>query len=376
MSHEETRTTTKVNHRMNEMIWYWCSQSHLRQWTLAGTAMLGILGAAGFTASLPFHFRAEAQFACKACESTPMVAPAITEQMMSTAYDRLGSAAGTLGDKVTTAVKSETTGTCQLCVTVDAVDPTHAQKLATTLAEMLGEQKAPTAAKPSAPAADAQAATEAFQVADEKYRDALARLGERETKSTDPWVAPAQAAEESTEPSAPMMTTRAIVPASRAAEETLIQTALRECMYRRNNLAELYSEEHPAVIALDRQIQHLERQSAGSEAPASNVDLAGYDEAAADINSAAAVQQLATEVESLKQMRDEAWQAVEQAKMASHVDAFEFAATSPVTLGTTKYVGPDRRWMFLVTTLCILTAAAGVELVISQRLASLKKQES
>ena len=124
-------------------------------------------------------------------------------------------------------------------------------------------------------------------------------------------------------------------------------------MYRRNRLAELYSEEHPAVIALDRQLQHLEQQMSGNEGRSgSNVDLAGYDEATSDINEAG-VEQLANEVDSLKKVRDAAWQAVEQAKLANHADSFDFTAVSPVTLGTIQMSGPDRRLMFLATTVCV-----------------------
>lgn len=369
MPHEKSRCAHDEN---QSLFWKWCSLTHVRHMTLAGTAILGTLGGAGFSSTLPCQFCSEAKLVCQPLAHSPVAPPVITEAIMKAAYERMGTAAGTVGDKVTTDVRIDHAGTCELTILAHAADPTHSQTLACTIAEIISEKRS------GDHHADSHSATEAamhaFEVADGKYRDALARLGERESKPSDPWVAPAGATEpESSEPQAPMMTTRAIVPASRVEEETLLQTAHRECMYRRNHLAELYTEEHPAVIALDRQIEHLKRQMAGGPSTAQpNVHLTSHDEAAADIN-AAAVEQLATDVESLKKARDAAWRAVDEAKLADHADGVDFAVVSPIKHGLTQYTGADRRGTFLITVLSVLSSCGLTEVVLRKKLAERAK---
>jgi hypothetical protein len=106
---------------------------------------------------------------------------------------------------------------------------------------------------PAPSSALAQAQRE-FENADQAYREALAAWGEEEPEPEFDDGVQMVSGESS---SASLMTTPSLLPAHRQKEQTQIDQAIHECSVERDRLAELYTDEHPAVIELDRQLAYL-----------------------------------------------------------------------------------------------------------------------
>ena len=194
--------TTTMHHAINAKCEKWFANTSLRVWTLAGSghALHSGRSRGHRVASLSLSCRGEFRLSIDYFKTHGD--SEITDGLLRAAYDRLGLSVDTLRDRASAKVNIDPQGVCHLCISVDAVDPTHAQTLACTLAEILGENKAQGLAG-AKNRSKMLVAHQAFLAADEKYRQSLARLGERESKSTDPWVEPVKGSENGSSEIAP-----------------------------------------------------------------------------------------------------------------------------------------------------------------------------
>jgi hypothetical protein len=318
---------------------------------------------------LPSEYLAEASFLVGSCEQGMPATSLLSRELIDRSLDQVGwresSGQRPVFDML---VQGDGADHHQVTVTARCQNPSDASLLAMTVAENL--VRGPFV-RQEAPAALADAEQQVRE-ADTRYREALADWG-RESNA----LAVSSPADEivQTKGAAPadaeIFTAPAILSPERAAKKSLVETALLECMSRRQRMVDLYTQEHPSVVALDRQIIHLQSLLA-SEMPApmadarisSSVPAQTADSSTEDRATSAELAARREQVEQLALARESALQALQEVRTVSA----EGGATLPEVLSAVvpgprglREVGSSKTSFFIGWTALVVVAASLVE---------------
>jgi hypothetical protein len=305
------------------------SPTTLRRSLLIATTVAGTLTSAVIASKLPCQFEAQASFLVAQSDqglpATSLLNQSLVDETLAQAgWVESTKAKPTFDLRVLAAPPDRH----QITVLARCENPADASLLSIQLAENLARHQFSPADETESLTA-VQQAQQKWDQAEARYREALADWG----KDNNSAVPPNDESNETilqtnaTEAGDDVFTAPSMVSPSRAAKRNLVESALIECQSRRHRLADLYTQEHPAVIALDRQIAHLEALIKESAQPglADDLDIQSTQhEATSRVVPQADLQKRKEEVERLAQERNLAMEELR------HIQAVSAESTSPL----------------------------------------------
>jgi hypothetical protein len=280
---------------------------------LIATTVGGTLLSAAIASKLPCLYEAQASFLVAQSDQGLPATSLLSQNLIDETLTQAGWIETTkIKPSFDLRVQAAPPDRHQITILARCENPADASLLSIQLAENLARRQ-------FSPANDTESLTAVEQAqrkcdeAEARYRRALADWG----KDNSSAVAQNDESSETilqtnaTDTGEDVFMAPAMVSPARAAKRNLVESALVECQSRRRRLADLYTQEHPAVIALDRQIAHLEAlvrdsNSAQVESPDDHDISSARREATGTGEPNADIQGRKEEVESLARERDRA----------------------------------------------------------------------
>lgn len=353
-SNVRKRTT---RHRQRTIAAWIVTSTPARRWTLAIFVLFGMVASAWILSTWPTRFRAEASFSTG---TSAMLDASIQPELIESTLASMGPMAhdqfNAHADAVRLARRDE-----RLVVSAEAAMPALAQQWALALADHLRRDLISSA---PATSADVRRAQSRYAAAQRDFRSALARLGDHHSQSDDPWVDPASFRSGASEAEPTLLTVPALATAERGPAESLVESTMRELAQRRERLARAYTDEHPAVIALDRQMRHLRDRSVETRAERSRAMASRLREVDDDLRQASA-EALTESLEVLEKERDDAKAELERIQASVGPTVLDPSSLGAVELGpaSPRYVGLDRRGAFIAVLALLGAFAFGIDLL-------------
>jgi hypothetical protein len=238
-----------------------------RRITLVTVTVTGTLAIAWFSSLIPTQVEAEASFLVGSCEEGLPTTSLLDDEVIAASLQSVGWKEQS-PPHLRMQFQAAASDRQQVTVVARCENPADASVLAMACAQTLVQMRFGCGSA-EMNRETLRRAEEKLKQADGRYRQALADWGmdqqatsfvQRETDSPIIQTRGTQTGEQE------LFTAPAMLSPERLAKKNLVESALDECRSQRSRLAELYTEEHPAVIALDRQIHHLGRLSAEESA--------------------------------------------------------------------------------------------------------------
>ncbi|MBY0585596.1 hypothetical protein K2X85_00355 [bacterium] len=234
------------------------SSNLVRRVLLLSATVLGTLGAALVSSRLPTLFEAEASFLVGSCEEGLPATSLLTDDVVARSLEDVAWT-GPDRPSIEVLIQSAMPDRHQVTCVVRCDHPSDAAALSLACAKNLA---AGPFGQPPTPieSTSLSSARENLMMAESRYRAALADWGQDATAmptdvhSDEPILVQTRGSADEKD----VFTAPAMLSKERTEQKNLIESALEECHSQRQRLADLYTTEHPAVIALDRQILHLQ----------------------------------------------------------------------------------------------------------------------
>lgn len=361
----------------------------LRWAFLGGFACAGAVGSGWIASRWPSHFQADASFECRwiQCDGSPSaeLPPSvgdkpIRDEVLAGMLEQSADACPGLtceAAKRDLAVTESVThaGTRRVVVRAGHADPSIAQAIALGVAREFVRQSVD--GDPCRKAIlELTCAENAFRNADRVWGMVLERTTPSTTHLDDSNLiqADGKSVDNGAMPTVPPMS-----PSAPREEQTLLEQTIRRCRQQRERIASTYTEQHPAVASLDRQIRQLEAELASACTPDQqppSAENSNVQPVAADVAVPAALTnptglsdaQAGPSLEEARQARSTAL-----AKLALAQQQFESSARagllvdySDVACGPepVRYVGANRARCFAVGLFATLAMVVLAEIVL------------
>jgi hypothetical protein len=303
----------------------------LRRSLLVATTIVGTLISAVVASKLPCQFEAQASFLVAQSDQGLPATSLLTQDLIDQTLAQAGWVDNTQAKpSFDLRVQAAPPDRHQITVLARCPNPADASLLSIQLAENLVHLKFRSTNDAESLTAVEQARRQ-WDQADARYRKALADWGKDNSSPVEPNDESSETILQTnaTDTGEDIFTAPAMVSPARAAKRSLVESALAECQSRRERLVDLYTQEHPAVIALDRQIAHLQtlvRESTSSR-PLSEVEgdlISTHREVPENSNAQADLAKRKEEVERLADERDRAMEELQ------NIQAVSAESTSPL----------------------------------------------